>query len=603
MAAKTPKGASKGGPEAARQRFAAIEKPEVSLETFLELDRREDLRQQRLAAGLTQGYQRGLPSMTPCGNGDLEAGIDPNEWQGAYANKQLPLPTTGDPFAGFTAGLVPGLITDVAGGFGAAHQTWVGPGVDPKVGIPTTAPGSAGSVRIGNAVNQYGCELLSKTFTVTAAEKTIRFWYAVVLEDPQHDASIQPFFWVRVTETSSGAVIPGAVNLGGAGDRVVADRNNPFFVTHAGGSIVYKDWACAQINLATHVGKSVTVEFITADCGAGGHWGYAYIDNFCGDCAGSPEGNFGFNAGASSGCGVGQLCFDYTLPLKKTPGAPDLTGTIEISLDILQNGVVVASLISPVLTSGTSYCFPIDPAVIGGIDPSLGGFDFVANGDFRIGTTTLAPMTVGMAPDGLQTGQNNDYQVDCKAFSYAVKYVCGTQSACDCACSPVLPGAYATEINIYNHTDQAADIVKYVVPVVFAGAAAGREPRTVAARAEDRITLPAYSATMDDCCRINELLLGAPGGQTPMPLNIGFLEIVSPVELTVTAVYTAGAADGGPISIEVEQIEGKPRKAPPKSPAAGSGSGAGSGGGCGCGGSSPSTPPPPAATGSVPASR
>ena len=34
------------------------------------------------------------------------------------------------------------------------------------------------------------------------------------------------------------------------------------------------------------VGSQVTIEFVTADCGAGGHWGYAYIDSFCGDCSG-----------------------------------------------------------------------------------------------------------------------------------------------------------------------------------------------------------------------------------------------------------------------------------------------------------------------------
>jgi hypothetical protein len=134
-----------------------------------------------------------------------------------------------------------------------------------------------------------------------------------------------------------------------------------------------------------------------------------------------------------------------------------------------------------------------------------------------------------------------------------VKFVCGVQSDCGCDCASVRPGSYATEINIYNHNSKPADIRKRVVPVVLAGAVAGREPRVVSARVEDKIVLPPHSATMDDCFRISELLLGAPT-QGPMPPTIGFLEIVSPVELSVTAVYTASGPDGKTVSIDVEQI-------------------------------------------------
>ena len=200
--------------------------------------------------------------------------------------------------------------------------------------------------------------------------------------------------------------------------------------------------------------------------------------------------------------------------------------------------------------------------LIGGLDPALGGFDFVATADFKFGSTSLAPMSVGGVPDGLRPGQNNDYAIECRAFSYAVKFICGTQADCGCGCLPVQPGSYSTEINIYNHSDEAAEITKYVVPVVFGGAPAGREPRTVTARAEDSITLAPYAATMDDCCRLSELLLGAPA-EGKMPLNIGFLEIVSPVEISVTAVYTVTAPGGGPVSIHVDRIDPKPRRAPP----------------------------------------
>src|SRR5947207_15922666 len=75
------------------------------------------------------------------------------------------------------------------------------------------------------------------------------------------------------------------------------------------------------------------------------------------------------------------------------------------------------------------------------------------------------------------------------AYSYSIKFVCGTQAECDCACSSVRPGAYATEINIYNHNNKEVAIAKRFIPLVFAGSPAGREPKVSHQRAEDKIVL------------------------------------------------------------------------------------------------------------------
>jgi len=65
--------------------------------------------------------------------------------------------------------------------------------------------------------------------------------------------------------------------------------------------------------------------------------------------------------------------------------------------------------------------------------------------------------------------------------------------------------------------------------------------------AEDAIKLPPHSATMDDCCRITELLFGAPVNG----LTIGLLEIVASQDVAVTAVYTTNT------SLNVVPIEGR----------------------------------------------
>lgn len=143
----------------------------------------------------------------------------------------------------------------------------------------------------------------------------------------------------------------------------------------------------------------------------------------------------------------------------------------------------------------------------------------------------------------------------CK-YTYAVKFVCGTQADCGCDCAPVRPGTYTTEINILNPKCKEATIVKRVVPLVFAGAVTGREPAIANARSTEKIVLPAGAATMDDCCRLAELLYGGVPG-SPMPPTVGFMEIVSDVELHVTAVYTSSDLQGNGLSFEVETVPGK----------------------------------------------
>jgi hypothetical protein len=143
-------------------------------------------------------------------------------------------------------------------------------------------------------------------------------------------------------------------------------------------------------------------------------------------------------------------------------------------------------------------------------------------------------------------------------FSYAVKFVCGVQKETDGCCAPgVRPGAYATEINILNSQYYWwAYLQKRVVPVILGGLPLGREPRSVDAKGGDWMALPPGQATMDDCCRINHLLADADPLTKPS-LNIGFLEIVSDVELEVTAVYTATDLENRSVSIDVEQITPK----------------------------------------------
>jgi len=182
----------------------------------------------------------------------------------------------------------------------------------------------------------------------------------------------------------------------------------------------------------------------------------------------------------------------------------------------------------------------------------------LGNGSYQVDVCTdvgsLDPPKIGISQPGrppVVVGPTN-FQL----FVYSVKFVCGEQKDDCCGCAPVRPGRYSTEINIHNWQEKTAPVHKRAIPLVLAGAISGREPKFKGPRTSEIIQLPAHGATMDDCCRLAELLLGAPATMQ-VPLTLGILEIISTIELSVTVVYTATHGGGGAPSIDVKQIGAK----------------------------------------------
>lgn len=415
----------------------------LSFDEFLGQQRAHAAQVEHARLNPAAAYQPQPGVMTPCGNGDFEEGLDPLQWQAAYGSRPwVPFPswppgTT--PLAYLSSGIQSGTgaVTDMN-----AHHTWVTQGPDPVVGaaLSTTAPNSQAALRLGNAVglhDQHGqsCELVSKTFVVPASRPYLSFWYAVVQRLCQDSSQIRPFFWVRVTD-AAGQPVPNTVQLSGTmpppwtQDMVVLSSNHPFNtivnISDASGDyqVAYKDWSCAEIDLSSQVGKQVTVEFINADCGGFTSWGYTYLDKVCSTCAGSDTGNFQYACEASSHCGPGKICFDYTLPAKVDPATGAVVaGSVTITLTLYQNGLPAGTLSSGLLTRGERHCFDIDAAAWGGLDPSLPGFDFTARAEFAFddGHTVwpLGTQHAGAPGEGMTPGLNNDHLFRCKSCDEA----------------------------------------------------------------------------------------------------------------------------------------------------------------------------------------
>jgi len=222
-------------------------------------------------------WQKSLAPIPPtnlsgtCGNIDFETG-DLSGWNGF---------TGSNPGCCPTSGFVSNGVNAAANDPNARQTIMTGAGVDPCGGFPVIAPAMPGyaagiySCRLGNGVNGGQAERLETVFTPTASNNIFTYQYAVVLENPGHSASDQPFFKVAILD-AGGNPIPCTSVLYVAGGGIPGFQNSP---NCAG--VIFKPWATVSVDLVGQIGNPVTVRFTSADCTLGGHYGYGYVNCEC----------------------------------------------------------------------------------------------------------------------------------------------------------------------------------------------------------------------------------------------------------------------------------------------------------------------------------
>lgn len=181
----------------------------------------------------------------------------------------------------------------------ANRHTIIGPsqtGNDQFGNFPIHCPnGSSYSIKLGNSNTGREAERISYTFTVPAGqnEYSIVYQYAVVFQDPAHAQQEQPRFTAKVYDVTSNNYVSCATFS------YVATSSLPGFLPAPNYSNVwYKPWTPVTINLSGYAGRTVILEFTTADCTQSAHFGYAYVDVNVG-CT-SPVGGATYCPGATS---------------------------------------------------------------------------------------------------------------------------------------------------------------------------------------------------------------------------------------------------------------------------------------------------------------
>ncbi|MDR2907220.1 MAG: hypothetical protein LBU91_04430 [Bacteroidales bacterium] len=162
---------------------------------------------------------------------------------------------------------------------GGRHTRITGHGLDPNTGnrLPMIPEGDSVSIRLGNQYTGAQAEAITYNFTVEKDKSLLSVKFAVVLEDPGHILKDQPRFIVRILNDVDELIDPCAEY------DITATAGIPGFETYNGRGcpIRWRPWTTVALDLSHYIGQNIKVQFVTYDCKASGHFGYAYFTAEC----------------------------------------------------------------------------------------------------------------------------------------------------------------------------------------------------------------------------------------------------------------------------------------------------------------------------------
>ena len=200
-----------------------------------------------------------------CFNADFENG-NTDGWTASY----------GSVATGFDLNLNAGWDMGPMNGTTGNHAI-MGPGAgnDAPSGnaFPRVFPGAGDySIRLGNQQTGRQAARIRYEFPVTEDTELFLYHFAAVLEDPGHSENQQPFLSINLIVDGEEVECGEYFQAAASGAEGFVDGPN---------GVRYRPWTTVSIALTNYIGQNAIVEFTTADCAQGAHFGYAYIDAEC----------------------------------------------------------------------------------------------------------------------------------------------------------------------------------------------------------------------------------------------------------------------------------------------------------------------------------
>lgn len=176
---------------------------------------------------------------------------------------------TGD-LTGWTAATT---LRDTGAEFQPTKATVVGIGLDPiATDLPTAVFGTH-ALMVNDSTPDYHSTLVRQRATVPATgNPQLRFQWAAVLEDPQHEPQDQPYVEVTVTDVTKGTTLYQKRFY-------TNDPSAPGWKDYMGGAWKSIPWQSVELGgLGQYAGDEIELLVRGTDCNLGAHGGYVYLD-------------------------------------------------------------------------------------------------------------------------------------------------------------------------------------------------------------------------------------------------------------------------------------------------------------------------------------
>jgi len=128
------------------------------------------------------------------------------------------------------------------------------------------------TLRLGDPENGAKTAKVVLSLDVTDNVSFFLLKYAIVINDPGHNHTVQPRFELNIKDQDGNILECGKYE-------VRAAENLDGFESCEDWRV--RPWTAAGFELASFIGQTIFIEIISTDCGIGGHAGYAYIDATC----------------------------------------------------------------------------------------------------------------------------------------------------------------------------------------------------------------------------------------------------------------------------------------------------------------------------------
>ncbi|MBL8786351.1 MAG: DUF11 domain-containing protein, partial [Deltaproteobacteria bacterium] len=329
-------------------------------------------------------------------NGSFENGTHaqapPNWTVTAYTNPQL-------------ASLNPQQFSDLGLTSGSALRTWLwkaaeGSQSDSYLGSNGSIrwPKYGGGVAVLDVMTGAVANSMDQTMTLTVddidpvdGKVHIRFALAPILENPNHPATQQPYFYVELRNITKGVLLYKDFNY--ANQPGVPWKNDG-----ASSSYLYTDWQLVDIaptSVQAQIGDQVKLLVVASGCSPTGHWARVYIDGVGPTVPSlfvSAVGPASANAGdvitydmnyMNGGTGAaGSSTIKFTLPASTTFSS--VQGAVCTTPNVGATGVVTCNL--GTINPGQSGTFKVSVKI------DSGASGVITAGNYTIESLTLAPL-------------------------------------------------------------------------------------------------------------------------------------------------------------------------------------------------------------------